>query len=142
MSKAKAGDVKSRGKPPAEVEPQAEGHGRTRFDANIVTLSGRVVSKDAEYVTSFFHHTAQTEQSATLFVLNVVRNHEGATTVVDVPCRVFGTGHYKAMDEGDMIAVLGELHNTRVGKGLYVEVKHWHLLEPRGWRGKTEEVEQ
>lgn len=138
--KAKAGDVKPRGKVSAETEPQAEGHGWTRFDANIVTLSGRVMSKEVEYVTSYFHYNAQVEQNAALFVLNVVRNHDGAVTVVDVPCRLQGV-RFKAA-EGDMIAVLGELGNTRDGRGVYVEVKHWHLLEPRGWRGKNEEVEQ
>ena len=127
----------SRGAKCPQRSREVEGHGRTRFDANIVTLSGRVMSKEVEYVTSYFHYNAQVEQNAALFVLNVVRNHEGATTVVDVPCRLQGV-RFKAT-EGDMIAVLGELGNTRDGKGVYVEVKHWHLLEPRGWRGKDEE---
>lgn len=126
-----------------KLEPEAEGHGRTRFDANIVTLSGRVMSKDVECVTSFFHYTAQVTQNAVFFVLNVMRNKDAACCLVNVPCRVQGGQHYKAMAEGDMIAVLGELHNTRDGEGIYVEVKHWHLLEPRvSWKDKNKEGEQ
>lgn len=140
MSKAKVEELKPRGKIPAESDPQAEGHGRTRFDANIVTLSGRVMSKEIDRVIGTTSAVTE-EHCITCFVLNVMRNKDGAGSRVDVSCRVFGTGHYKAMDVGDMIAVLGELRNTRDGKGLYVEVKHWHLLEPRGWRKDEEDVQ-
>ena len=138
MGKANAAGVKPQRELPLESDPQDEGHGRTRYDANIVTLSGRVVSKEIDRVIGTTSAVSE-EHCTTCFVLNVVRNKDGAGSRVNVSCRAFGTGHYKAMDEGDMIAVLGELGNTRDGKGLYVDVKHWHLLEPRGWRGKKQE---
>ena len=136
MNKAKEEELKPQGKPPVEVEPQAEGHGMTRFDANIVTLSGRVVSKE----TGQIGVDAYTPSTAS-FVLNTWQSGYGAAICANVLCKTSDWQHIKGLatiGEGDVIAVLGRLRNTRDGKGLYVEVKHWHLLEPRGYRQRKD----
>lgn len=117
-----------------QFDTQAEGHGWTRFDANIVTLSGRVVSKELEKPYRGEYGPALESECVSSFVLNVVRNGYGACRVANVLCRVQDGKSYRALAEGDMIAVVGELDNTKDGKGLCVKVRHWHLLEPHEYR--------
>ena len=123
-------------KVPPERDPQIEGHGMTRFDANIVTLSGRVVSKETGQI-GVDAHTPSTAS----FVLNTWQNGYGSAICANVLCKTFDWQHIKnlaTIGEGDVIAVLGRLHNMRDGKGLYVEVKHWHLLEPQSYRQRKD----
>lgn len=120
-----------------EQKIPAEGRGGTRFDSNVVTLSGRVLSKELNREASV-HGAAPLHSSAVQFVLDVAQNECGATRIVKVPCKVQGGQNYDQMFKGDMIVVLGRLCTTNKGE-LYVKAEHWHLLEPRSYLEKRKE---